>query len=128
MGSTSRGAALCKGAAGLTIHKSPRVTGRDVGVSAHDWIARHRRIAEVRVMGGERATLCAPRASRYSEASRAFSRDAKVLINLGHLPLLPCGRGVALPPVIRVVWKLVRVAYPDRATSPRAHTADRPVG
>jgi hypothetical protein len=72
VGSTSRGAALCRGAAGLKIYKSMRTEGASsVRMSAHDpsrVIAGLRRCVLQRCVDlSERAILRTPRASRRGE-------------------------------------------------------------
>jgi hypothetical protein len=90
--------------------RSPRQRTRD-------YIARHRGVTEncrrrcvlhassteMRVAEGERVRRRrTPLSIGHDDAVSVPNQFAKVLFNLGHLPLLPGGGGWALPPVIRV--------------------------
>jgi hypothetical protein len=107
-------------------HRSPRAGDALAHQHAHDRIVGHRWGAdklrtkarlrassmEMRGAEGQRARRRrTPLSTRHDDAAGVPDQFAKVLFCLGHLLLLPRGGGWALPPVIWVFRKLVRVAY-----------------
>jgi hypothetical protein len=103
VGSTSREAALCRGAASLKILQitERRRRARSLPWRAHD--AGLPKIVEMRGGEGEPARRRgATLPLRQDAAAGAFDRIGKVLFFLGHLPLLPLRRRGTLPPAIRI--------------------------
>ena len=119
VGPTGREALLCVGSAGLYVQSLFRAEDAlEVGIHAHNDLAREVGIGDGSVGEDERAPARAPLLRRRSSVAGALDQFVLGLRIADHLVLLPVGGGLGSPPVtlgvgLGLVWiSDARMSYP----------------